>query len=303
MTDLGRAMRNAAETAAAETVAPPFARIERRHRARRTRQVALAGAAAVALGGIAVAAPGIGGGPAPLPPAASPSEGSLRYHYDLTSDRRGAAEVRACLSRAGFALPPGEDRLPYLNAPYRLMFEPGYPQAYDACVVASGYRPFAVGITPELRENDRRDAACKRETTEGTFERGRGTTGPWELRTGFDGNLVCLLIRYDGRELPSRGNEERRLPVQRDDRMMYHRTAPEVLLYGWRDPRVVRIEIELDGRTYEQSLERSGADPAVFYAMTVPLPRGTALVYQVRAFDGDGRRVGQDNVVQAGPAK
>jgi hypothetical protein len=304
MTDLGRAMRSAAENAAAETVAPPFARIERRHRARRTRQVALAGVAVVAAGGIAVAAPGLGRGATPLPPAASPSGTALKPYRDLPNDPAAVEAVRACIVRQGLPVPARG--LPYLNAPYQLMFEPGYSEGYDICLSENGYEEFALKLTPELREQDRSDDACARATDDEAdpYERGQGVTGEWQMRAGFDGNLICLRLSYDGRDLPSRGNEERKTPIEREDRFLRHRTAGEVLLYGWRDVTVSKVEIVFeDGRRYEEFLSGPVDGPARFYAVALPVPRGESLRYTVREYDNEYQLVrGGDNRILAGPS-
>jgi len=124
------------------------------------------------------------------------------------------------------------------------------------------------------------------------------------MRTGFDGNLICLRLIYDGRDLPSRGNEERKARPEREDRFLRHRTAGEVLLYGWRDVTVSKVEIVFeDGRRYEELLSGPADGPARFYAVAVPVPRGESLRYTVREYDNEYQLImGRDNRIIAGPS-
>ena len=293
MTDLGRAMRDVAERTSAETVAPPFARIERRHRARRARQVALAGMAAVAVGGIAVAVPGLtrGGDVAPARPSVS-----LRSHYELIRDARGTAAVRACIDAAGFT-PPAKG-LPYLSSTDgTLMFVPGFPEAYDRCLVANGFTAFAVGTQPEFLENARRSEACGALLPlNPPVARGTHRGAPWEMRVAFEGDLICVRHAFDGwRDLNAYGNEERRSPAGPESRFLKGRTRGNVLLYGWHDARAARIDLVVNGVRHTTPAVRSG--DVTFYALPLTLPATGRLEYTAQGYDANGERIGRETRV------
>ena len=279
MTDLERALRAAAATAAAETVVPPFARLERRHAVRRVRRAALAGAAVVTLGGIATAVPGGLHRIVATPTSASPTP-SGGEHYPKEAGRlreydEELAAVTHCLETYGQRMPA--DGPPRPGYDHEALLTPGFAYAFDRCLHGAGFGTFAVREATALEERNRHLAQCDTVLPDATtVASGESVHGPWRVESAAYGSMACVRVTYDGKPKVTYFNA---WPTPGQPRGYASvKGRPEVLVYGFRTDDVTRVEVEVAGHSVPATL--------------VPLPGMTGTLF-VALVHRDAREAGE----------
>jgi hypothetical protein len=275
MNDYADHIRDAVAAAAARTVAPPFAGVEHRARARHLRRTgALVTVVVLALVGTAVALPRDGRDT--VPPVAGP--GTLKPATQYRNDPAAVAAVRACLAALETPVP---------NRPHLMQLPDG---AVERCYHEAGYE------TPVPAQQPPDPEACVRAPAGDLVAEGTAGTHRWAVHAGTgNGGVACVTYTLDGtvRGRLNEGTDASPNGGSEID-LLYSLPAPYDrwnILYGTLPAGVTRAVWTVDGKTYEvpaRTLPASAARP--FYAF-VARTTGTSMTFSYVAYDAGGTEV------------
>lgn len=296
MTDLDTGLRAAVDGATAATVAPPFAAVERRARARRNRQVA-----GVAAGIVAVLAAGALALPRDEARTVAPVTGTgLKPAEEFETDTEAQAAYNRCLRRHAKTYPAGQPDLMYLLSDSDACFrEVGYEPARGMMVSVGGVA--YVGLYLGDESEDAETARCWTPPEPGaagsrTIASGHHAAHDWYVQawTGPD-ETRCIGWRLDPAvESMSMDRDNDTGPAGALDAKLSWdllsntKVTDAVIWWGAVAPEVVRLEFTLGGEAISYDTVDGG--DRRYVGIVLAYPDGTKHADPV-GYDAQGRRV------------